>query len=416
MELSAAVEEAIRDGHGLDDVLEWELDFDLSQKITPVDLFETSHEEIADESDDENILRGPQDLDEEKASPPREHDRPKRRASHPGSDGVPKKRRRRYRRASLRMGHKKAAGIPKRTLSAYNLFFQKERPKIFAEFKSRIGFEKLGKIVGSRWRNLSSEDRKKYEEEAAKDGIRYRTEMEAFDDSRRKRFSDPKVKVTESPRSPIDSFCELYSSPGCYKDAKAIPVYRARTTQARVGVFSTQPFNQDSIFNWPPGYICGNQIYPSYMPSWPPASYNARSTQPYYPHPLSYDHSPRVYHHDLRDCNSSPYTYTSAPILPDCRTPPAPDLTRADPENCITPDRERRVALRIAPCPSLSPESVLPPGMEIVLPDEYGQGRRYKVSYNCFRMTQEEADAYVKLAGHAKQIRPLSVVDKSSHY
>jgi hypothetical protein len=72
---------------------------------------------------------------------------------------------------------KKPAGLPKRPLSAYNLFFQEERLKIQREFPSKVGFNDFGKIIGSRWKELSDDDRQKYNELANEDTARYQKEM-----------------------------------------------------------------------------------------------------------------------------------------------------------------------------------------------------------------------------------------------
>ncbi|GAX21276.1 hypothetical protein FisN_1Lh104 [Fistulifera solaris] len=72
---------------------------------------------------------------------------------------------------------KKPAGLPKRPLSAYNLFFQEERLKIQRECPSKVGFNDFGKIIGSRWKELSDDDRQKYNALANEDTIRYQREM-----------------------------------------------------------------------------------------------------------------------------------------------------------------------------------------------------------------------------------------------
>jgi len=74
---------------------------------------------------------------------------------------------------------KKPKGMPKRPLSSYNWFFRHERKRTSEEKEknggeSKLSFEDMGKLVGKRWKSLSDEERKCYEEMAEQDTIRYR--------------------------------------------------------------------------------------------------------------------------------------------------------------------------------------------------------------------------------------------------
>jgi hypothetical protein len=367
------------------DGFDWELDLENVLKISVEDFMDSSYGDYTNEFGNKSTLGGLQDLDEDTddSSRRKDHHEASRCAFHPGADDVPKKRKQNRRRRSRRQGGKKPAGMPKRGLSAYNLFFQKERPKIFADFNSRIGFEKLGKIIGSRWRTLSSEDRRKYEQEATKEGIRYRKEMDIFDDSRRRRFSDPQVKVSESsPRSAID---------GCYKDAKAIPLLKAFPPARALLLSGKQLSRQESIASCPPSLSSPSRTNISYMPSSLPDPYNVRATQSYYAYPHAYDPSPNAYHYYQGGYNPSPRAYTPIRSLSNQEIYPTPFQE-------VAVDRDQTVSPSISSSnsPSLTSEMNVPSGTEFVIPDEYGNERHYRMSYSCFRMTQAEAREYMK--------------------
>jgi hypothetical protein len=79
---------------------------------------------------------------------------------------------------------KKNKDMPMRNLSAYNIFFQTERPKILESSSSspggRVGFQDLAKIIGKRWKELDAIQRQEFERLAEEDSERYRREMDAY--------------------------------------------------------------------------------------------------------------------------------------------------------------------------------------------------------------------------------------------
>ena len=86
---------------------------------------------------------------------------------------------------------------PKRPLSAYNLFFKEERARLLQKLDdaknesteettedkktpSKIGFENLAKIIGSKWQDLTPTQVEYYKEKAGEDMKRYKSEMETY--------------------------------------------------------------------------------------------------------------------------------------------------------------------------------------------------------------------------------------------
>ncbi|RJE18329.1 hypothetical protein PHISCL_09341 [Aspergillus sclerotialis] len=74
---------------------------------------------------------------------------------------------------------KKDPNAPKRGLSAYMFFANEQREKV-REDNPGISFGQVGKMLGEKWKNLSDEDRRPYEEKAAADKKRYEDEKASY--------------------------------------------------------------------------------------------------------------------------------------------------------------------------------------------------------------------------------------------
>jgi len=73
----------------------------------------------------------------------------------------------------------KDPAAPKRASGAYVFFTNEMRPKVLQEFPG-IKFVELGKVLGERWRALTAAEKKRYEEMAAEDKIRFQMEMQQY--------------------------------------------------------------------------------------------------------------------------------------------------------------------------------------------------------------------------------------------
>jgi len=73
----------------------------------------------------------------------------------------------------------KDPNMPKRARGSYLLFTKDERPKIQLEDPC-LKFTDMGAVLGERWRNLSEEDRKKYDGLAEQDKLRFAHEMDIY--------------------------------------------------------------------------------------------------------------------------------------------------------------------------------------------------------------------------------------------
>jgi HMG (high mobility group) box len=80
---------------------------------------------------------------------------------------------------------KKPKDMPRRPLSAYNIFFRAERARILlhngsARKHEEASFSSLGKEVAKRWKILNEQERMEYSKMAEKEMVRYRNEMDDY--------------------------------------------------------------------------------------------------------------------------------------------------------------------------------------------------------------------------------------------
>ena len=116
-------------------------------------------------------------------------------------DTVAKKKRRSKKR------WKKAPGKPNRPLSAYNLFFAHQRAEILGdsaptpeqeELKKRIhckthgkiGFAEMARTIGAKWKAIDPEQKKVFEDMAAKEKERYQKELAVWKETQKKKPSN----------------------------------------------------------------------------------------------------------------------------------------------------------------------------------------------------------------------------------
>lgn len=145
--------------------------------------------------------------------------------------------------------NKKPEDMPRRPLSAYNIFFREQREVILAERNeakdkgdgvvSSPGdlFSQLGKTVAKRWKELTPTRRKRLEELAKEEMVRYRSEMAEYN---RKRATQAKAQTEalERVQQRLDNdsaaMAELVSS-------NRVDAFRSPSAQLL----------QDSLIPWP---------------------------------------------------------------------------------------------------------------------------------------------------------------------
>mmetsp|Transcript_35492 Transcript_35492/g.54560 ORF Transcript_35492/g.54560 Transcript_35492/m.54560 type:complete len:286 (+) Transcript_35492:87-944(+) len=108
-----------------------------------------------------------------------------RAPEEPEAEPIPdaSKRKKRGRPAGL---PKKPKDYPRRPLSAYNIFFKRERTRLVQETEGKIHFETIAKIIGQKWKAITKKELKELTFEAQRDLGRYRQEICHYEARQRK--------------------------------------------------------------------------------------------------------------------------------------------------------------------------------------------------------------------------------------
>jgi len=108
---------------------------------------------------------------------------------------------------------RKDPNAPKRAMTAYMLFSQEKRTQIKTDHPT-VGFGQVGKLLGEAWAALPEGDKRKYNELAAKDKIRYQKEAaqykedhpESSDEEEKPAKKKRKKKDPNAPKKPCSAF------------------------------------------------------------------------------------------------------------------------------------------------------------------------------------------------------------------
>jgi hypothetical protein len=127
---------------------------------------------------------------------------------------------------------KKPKDMPRRPLSAYNLFFQSERKRIVSSItkdKDRtkdgkplgVGFAGLAREIAAKWKTLASSEKLVFEEHAKKEKLRYKKEIDVWRSKQaKKKKEEENLKAEKAevmaknskPSSPISTMYEVEDS------------------------------------------------------------------------------------------------------------------------------------------------------------------------------------------------------------
>lgn len=158
-----------------------------------------------------------------------------------GNEAMSESRKQRKPRKSPAVAWKKPKGMPKRPLSAYNLFFKEERQAIMsaraktikkdgsAVKRSKketvgIGFANLAKTIGEKWQIMDASDKAPYLDIAAKEKKRYNEEMKIWRE-KQKEEKHKKANLLQLAGGNSLQIPETYG----YKDSRIHPTLHRHT-------------------------------------------------------------------------------------------------------------------------------------------------------------------------------------------
>mmetsp|Transcript_15100 Transcript_15100/g.21382 ORF Transcript_15100/g.21382 Transcript_15100/m.21382 type:complete len:409 (-) Transcript_15100:63-1289(-) len=294
---------------------------------------------------------------------------------------------------------KKPNGMPKRPLSAYNIFFQKERVRLMesgeeASSSGKIGFEELGRIIGQRWRTLDEASLDTYRKLAEEDGERYRREMEAYNNAKNRADILPTVKSNmfkeDTSFGSNEKSCNEYSA--------TMPQH---TSQVGMSQPSMQPMPHMPPYQRYPTSHSGGPSQPHPANYAPPPCRDpnchccvAKRQQPH--QMLRYTHQ-QGQGHSFHPPPSSATRAQEPPFFPQMRAQSRPGMpeqsNKTNNSSYFSADNSSQARHQPAYPPNTFP---LPPGHEITLPDAAGNLRKYRVEYAAVRMSVEEAEKYME--------------------
>ena len=290
---------------------------------------------------------------------------------------------------------KKPKGMPKRPLSAYNLFFQSQRVKILDEVadgdeKKRVSFELLGKTIGKKWKALSMRDRKIYVKLAETDNIRYRKEMALYNSEMKKLKKKKKeaAKEEEGKQAVIDLVNDN-PEPSTRKNA----TIEGRFQQRDVGSSAFYPQQQQMNLTQQQamGFLQQQQKFMqeqrqlTFTEASNVASFNAFS-----PYQLGMN----------RTCPPSLNALLSQKQPPLISNQKAASSSAADHR---LPTSNQEIPDLASPIDISDPNAFpVPPGMEITL-NQGGISRRYRVEYKCYSMSRDKAMEFIDNLHSEKQ-------------
>jgi len=128
---------------------------------------------------------------------------------------------------------KRNADLPKRGMTAYMIFCQEKRPEV-KKNNPDVGFGQLGKLLGEAWKELPESDKSTFNEQAAKDKIRYQKELATYK-ATHPESSDDEKKPTKKKRKKEEGAPKKACSAFFHFSTKIRPKIKAENPSAKFG-------------------------------------------------------------------------------------------------------------------------------------------------------------------------------------
>lgn len=161
---------------------------------------------------------------------------------------------------------------PSRPLSAYNLFFQEERIHLLASLPVRpegkprrshgkIGFADMAKLIGSKWKALTPQEKERFQFKASQERERYDREIKAFKQQKKNQEKQQHEDQEANNQAPVASAAPIattYSEPDQVRPGLQDCMTQYPTTQMPSGMRDSSGMSSQAYYQ--PGQYYASEM------------------------------------------------------------------------------------------------------------------------------------------------------------